>query len=230
MYEKMTGALSAASSNPAILAAVFSSSSAAFSAGADLNEPPPADTIDVPGSFMDTSVGHFMSRVATFDKVLVAVVRGAAVGVGATLLAHCDFVYASETAYVWTPFARSALVPEFASTLLFPLLMGHQRAARLLLSSEKFSAHEAKEANLVTEVFADDKLDAAAAARVAATLSALGGDHAMALKTVRLFKTMLLKPRQQAVMDLIRSEGDEFNRRFYEGDPIRAVAAWRSKL
>ena len=96
-----------------------------------------------------------MNALVDFDKPLIAAVRGAAIGGGTTMLLHCDFVYAGESTRFQMPFINLALVPEFGSSCLVPLTIGHIRAAELILLGAPFDARRAAELGLVTQVVPD---------------------------------------------------------------------------
>jgi enoyl-CoA hydratase/carnithine racemase len=100
-------------------------------------------------------VGEFMYAVLAFSKLLVACVHGPALGIGATLLAHCDYVIASPHAYLETPFAFLGLVPEFCSSVTFPRLFGRQRATAVLMLGQRLSARECAQAGLYSRVVED---------------------------------------------------------------------------
>lgn len=100
-------------------------------------------------------MGEFMYAVLGFSKLLVACVHGPALGIGATLLAHCDYVIASPGAYLETPFARLGLVPEFCSSVTFPRLFGRQRATAVLMLGQRLSARECAQAGLYSRIVED---------------------------------------------------------------------------
>lgn len=126
--------------------------------------------------FLERGVGDtrggpsFLTALDGTDKPIIAAVNGDAVGVGATMLLHCDLVYASTSARFLFPFINLALVPEFGSSLLLPALVGRQRASELLMLGEPFGADRAKEMGFVNDVTEGDALDLAraAAAKIAA--------------------------------------------------------------
>jgi len=133
-----------------------------FSAGVDLSSfGQPLRRSDAFSSGYD----HFMTRLVEFDKPLVAAVQGVGVGIGCTLLFHCDVVYLGEGARLRLPFAALGLVPEGASSYLLAQVVGSRAAAELLLSAEWIDARRALELGIATRVFRDDQVLAAALAK-----------------------------------------------------------------
>src|SRR5262249_47446833 len=100
----------------------------------------------------DSPQSRLMHAMLDFDKPLVAAVHGVAIGGGTTMLLHCDFVYAAENTRFQAPFINLALPPEFGSSCLLPLTIGHHRAAELILLGSQFDAKRAQELGLVTQV------------------------------------------------------------------------------
>ena len=148
MYQTMTEALRAGDADEAVRVTVFLGSEGCFSAGNDL-----ADFLDVTESgTMGGEVLGFLHALAAHEKPLVSGVDGLAIGIGTTIHLHCDLTYASDRTQFRTPFVDLALVPEAASSLLAPRVMGHQRAFALLAAGESLSAAAAREAGLVRAV------------------------------------------------------------------------------
>jgi len=167
MYQAMTDALKAADADEAVRATVFLGSDGCFSAGNDLND----FMAFAMGGTMGREVIDFLHTLATHGKPLVSGVDGLAIGIGTTIHLHCDLTYASARTRFRTPFVDLALVPEAASSLLAPRLMGHQRAFALLAAGDGFSADAAREAGLVYAVVEPGAVEAetlAAACRLAA--------------------------------------------------------------
>ena len=153
MYADAAAALTAAASDATLRVAVITGTADSFTAGNDLKdflENPPADA--------NAPVFRFMRTLATFPKPVIAAVNGMAVGIGTTLLLHCDLAYAVPGAKFHLPFVNIAIVPEFASTLLLPRLIGQARAAELLLLGEAFTADKALSLGLINGVVAPDDL------------------------------------------------------------------------
>ncbi|CAJ0714449.1 2,3-dehydroadipyl-CoA hydratase [Ralstonia edaphis] len=155
MYQTLADALLAAETDPAIRVIVLAGHESVFTAGNDLE-----DFMKNPPKDESAPVHQFLKAISTATKPLIASVSGAAVGVGTTMLLHCDLVYASETAKLSMPFAQLGLCPEAASSLLLPQLAGYHRAADKLLFGEPFDANEARELGLVNRVLPAGELDA----------------------------------------------------------------------
>lgn len=143
MYAAMADALEAVKADPAARVVLFTGGPRVFTAGNDLQ-----DFLD-PGRD-GTAVGRFMQALLHFDKPAMAAVNGYAVGIGTTMLLHCDLVVAATDAKLKMPFVDLGLVPEFGSSMLLPRLVGMQRASALLLMSEMFSGQQAYEFGIAT--------------------------------------------------------------------------------
>lgn len=147
MYGTLADALGSAARDTAVRVVVIQGHELIFSAGNDIN-----DFLSVPPDASDAPVFRFLRSLSTFAKPLVAAVCGPAVGIGTTLLLHCDLVYAGDNAAFSLPFVNLGLCPEAASSLLLPQLMGHQRAAEALLLGEPFTAETALEVGLINRI------------------------------------------------------------------------------
>lgn len=163
MYGAIGEALAAADADPDVRVALITGSDGIFTAGGDLGEfltkPPPGP---------DSPTLKFLDVLAAFSKPLVAAVDGQALGVGSTVLLHCDLVYATTRSVFCFPFVDLGLVPEAASTLLLPRLVGHARAAELTLLAEPFDAAKAERIGIVNElVDSAEALDALVAKKTA---------------------------------------------------------------
>ena len=147
MYQSLADALKEANGDFGIRVVVITHEGPHFTAGNDifdfLNNPP-----HEPGS----PVWNFLQEIHNFTKPLLAAVSGNAIGIGTTMLLHCDITIASETTNFSMPFVNLGLVPEAGATLLFPRLVGYQRAAQILLTGEPFSAEQAVEMGLIAAV------------------------------------------------------------------------------
>jgi enoyl-CoA hydratase/carnithine racemase len=205
MYHAMTAALADASARADIGAVLIAGRGDAFCAGNDLQD-------FTKGPEGGEAAFAFIRAIASFDKPIVAAVQGLAVGVGTTMLFHCDLVYAAPDARFIMPFVNLGIVPEAGSSLLAPSTMGHAKAAAMLLLGEPMDAETADRAGLITAIAAAgnllDHARAKAAAlmgkppqALAATRRLLKGDQAMLLQRIdeeaRLFRDMLGSPEAQ---------------------------------
>ncbi len=153
MYAVMADAVCGADDNPDVRVVVFTGCEDAFTSGNDLK-----DFLNAPATGADSPVTRFLRGLGATSTPIVAAVNGMAVGIGTTMLLHCDFVYAAENARFHLPFINLALVPEAASSLLLPRVAGYRKAAELLLLGEPFDAATGVEAGLVTGIVANDAL------------------------------------------------------------------------
>jgi len=147
MYAALADALEQAEQDAAVRVVVFQGHETIFSAGNDI-----ADFLNNPPAGQDSPVFRFLRNIAAFPKPVIAAVAGPAVGIGTTLLFHCDLVYAGDNAAFSMPFVNLGLCPEAASSLLVPQMMGYHRAAEALLMGEPFMAEAAQEVGLVNRV------------------------------------------------------------------------------
>lgn len=166
MYHALAEVLAHADAEPGVRAVLLAGSGGNFTTGNDIADfqQPLAEGEAHPST-------HFLQALLACSRPLVAAVQGWAVGIGATMLLHCDLVYAGAGARIMFPFVNLGLTPEAGSSLLLPAMMGRQRAAELLLLGEAVEAARARDYGLVNEVLADDALEAHALdkARVLAT-------------------------------------------------------------
>ncbi|MEU4667459.1 enoyl-CoA hydratase-related protein [Amycolatopsis sp. NPDC023774] len=169
----------------------------------------------------DTPVRRFQEALLATRAVVVAAVDGPAVGIGATLLLHCDLVYATERSYLQFPFTSLGLVPEYGSSFVLPHLVGPQRAAELLLFGDRVPAAEAHRLGLVNEVLADA---AALEARVAERTAALAAQPASSLALTR---ELLRDTENTSVRGRMDVESQHFAKLLH--DPA-TVANLRAKL
>jgi len=184
LYDAVVNALTEAAEVSACRVAVLTGNGSAFSAGQDLKEMAQIVTGEVSP---DAAKGFrgLLDAVQAFEKPLMAAVNGVGVGLGFTLLPHCDLVFMADDARLRVPFAELGVPPEAASSYMFPRTIGWQRAARLLFTGEWMSAQEAVEAGLALAHFpADSLLDETLA--VARTIAAMPPDAVMASKRLLL--------------------------------------------
>jgi enoyl-CoA hydratase/carnithine racemase len=162
MYAAAAAALKAADKDPAVRVVIIIGTADSFAAGNDLK-----DFLENPPTTPDAPVFQFMNTLATFPKPVIAAVNGVAVGIGTTMLLHCDLAYAVPTAKFQLPFVSLAIVPEYASTLLVPRMVGPARAAELLLLGEAFTAERALEVGFINAIVPADQLLSHAMAKAA---------------------------------------------------------------
>ena len=155
MYADLAEAVTAAGADTACRVLLFQGHETIFSAGNDIE-----DFLNNPPATEEASVFAFLRAISTCEKPVMAAVCGPAVGIGATLLLHCDLVYAGDNAAFSMPFVNLGLVPEAASSLLVPQLMGYHRAAEVLLMGEPFMAEAALEVGFVNRVVAPTETNA----------------------------------------------------------------------
>ena len=217
MYALLTEALLAAERDDAVRVVLFHGKPDLFTAGNDIE-----DFMQRPPQDEGTPVFRFLDAASRAAKPLVAAVNGPAVGIGATLLLHCDLVYVGDNARFRLPFVSLGLVPEFASSYLLPMIAGYHRAAELLLLGEAFGPDEALAAGFVTRVVpATQTLDTAwAAARKLAALPA---------KSVRTTKALLKGAHAAAVQNQMQLEGRHFREMVSEPAAREAFAAFIEK-
>ena len=150
MYSSLAEHLRRAAGDFGIRCVLIRAEGANFTAGNDIN-----DFIESSGEVQDSEGFDFLTQICDFPKPIVALVQGQAIGIGTTMLLHCDVVIADLTAVFSMPFVTLGLVPEAGSSYLFPQLVGYQRASHLLLTGESFGAQEAVDMGLVTALAAN---------------------------------------------------------------------------
>lgn len=150
MYGQLAQSLNSAASDTEIRAVVITSEGEHFTAGNDIT-----DFMENPPTDESSEVAKFLGAILEFPKPLLAAVKGNAVGIGTTMLLHCDVVVASPTAKFSMPFASLGLVPEGGSSLLFPALVGYQRAIKIFMTGESFDATQAFEMGLIAAIDVD---------------------------------------------------------------------------
>jgi enoyl-CoA hydratase/carnithine racemase len=217
MYGAMADALAQAEADAATRVVVIQGDATIFSAGNDIG-----DFLNQPPAGMDSPVFRFLRGIAGFPKPLIAAVCGPAVGIGTTLLFHCDLVYAGDNAAFSMPFVNLGLCPEAASSLLVPQMLGYHRAAEALLMGEPFMAEAALEVGLVNRVLppteANNYAQAQARKLAAKPLSSL-------IETKRLMK----KGQSQLVLQQMAEEGASFGRMLREPAAREAFGAFMEK-
>ena len=217
MYAAMADAVALAATDASVRVVLFQGHESIFSAGNDIG-----DFLNQPPSTQESPVFRFLRGIATFEKPLLAAVAGPAVGIGTTMLFHCDLVYAGDNAAFSMPFVNLGLCPEAASRLLAPRMFGYHRAAEALLMGEPFFAEAAQEVGLVNRVVPPTEVNGYAQAQArklaAKPLSSL-------IATKRLMKG----GDQQAVLQMMDEEGRDFGRMLREPAAKEAFGAFMEK-
>jgi enoyl-CoA hydratase/carnithine racemase len=221
MYEAMEQALIAAREDATVRAVLITGQPGVFTSGNDIEDfmqRAPGQGSDA----MDSPVFRFMRALVACDKPVVAAVTGAAIGIGTTLLLHCDFVYVSDEARLAMPFVALGLVPEFGSSLLVPQLMGGRRAAEKLLLGDPFTPEQAVECGIANAVLPAGEV-VAHARRIAERFNHLPPG------AVREAKQLLRAPQQAALLAQIAAEGAIFARRLRSPEATEAFQAFFQK-
>jgi enoyl-CoA hydratase/carnithine racemase len=188
-----------------------------FSAGNDIE-----DFLKNPPGPGDSPQARLMNALVDFDKPLIAAVHGVAIGGGTTMLTHCDFVYAGESAKFQMPFINLAVVPEFGSSWSIPARIGHIRAAELILLALPFDAKRAAELGFVTQVVLDQSLmtTATEAARKLA---------AKPLHALQASKRLMKRPFREQIKAAIDAENHEFSTQVRSEEAREAFGAFLEK-
>ena len=215
MYGALADHLAEATEDAGVRAVVLCGEGGSFTAGNDLFDfmmDPPRDETSPVFRFLHAAVG--------FPKPLIAAVEGVAIGIGTTLLLHCDLAYAAPSARFKMPFTDLGLVPEAGSSLLIPRLAGGVRASELLLMGDAFDAETAREIGLINAVVADP------------VTHAMERAQALALKppaAVRQSKALLRAPLRERVLETIREEAALFVERLQSEEAQEAFTAFMEK-
>jgi enoyl-CoA hydratase/carnithine racemase len=216
MWRDMREALAEAQANDGVRVVIVTGAGDAFSAGQDISE---MSGIDTGGSDADNGFSRFMDRLCEFDKPLVAAVNGVGVGIGITLLLHCDYVYIADGARLRAPFITLGVVPEAASSYLFPAVIGYRNAVDLLYESDFVSAERAVELGLATQLCEPQQL-----LDVARTKAAhLAGKP---MGSLRKTKKLLLATRADQVRAARAREDEAFVGRIGSPENIEAITAF----
>ena len=217
MYDAMTEAIQAALADNTVRALLITGQPGIFTSGNDLE-----DFMQRPPLSEDSPVFGFMRALVECDKPVVAAVTGAAVGIGTTMLLHCDLVYVSDEARLAMPFVALGLVPEFASSLIAPQLMGQAKAAEKLLLGDPFNGADAVELGIATAVLPADEV-MTHARRVAERFNTLPAG------AVRDTKRLLRAASREAILKAIQTEGALFAKRLRSAEAQEAFQAFFQK-
>ena len=215
MYSQLGEALQQADNDPEINAILITGSAECFTAGNDI-----ADFIQEPPSDLDSPVFRFMRSLLECRKPVIAGVAGAAVGIGTTLLLHCDLVYISADAKLRMPFVNLGLCPEFGSSLILPRLLGQAKAAELLLLGEAFTGEQAAAWGIATRALESGEAALAKAREVALRFETL------APEAVRISKQLMKAPDQVLLRKVVEEEGKLFTQRLRSPEAIAALTGF----
>ncbi|MBV7477553.1 enoyl-CoA hydratase-related protein [Pseudomonas sp. PDM31] len=199
MYDSLSETLKAAGVDDDVRVVVITGGPECFTAGNDL-----ADFLQAPPKDLDAPAFRFMAAVVALDKPLIAAVCGAAIGIGTTLLPHCDLVMATRNSRFATPFVKLGLCQEFAASLLLPQRLGHGYASRLLLGGEGIDGEQAHAQGLCTHLF-DKGQDCLAFARDYAERLATASPGAL-----QTAKRLMKAPLRDSVLGIIKEENQNF--------------------
>ena len=217
MYQLFADALRTGETDSSVRAIVISGQPGIFTAGNDLedfmNNPPHGDV---------SPVFQFLHAISHAQKPIVAAVRGAAIGVGTTMLLHCDLVYAGASAKFSMPFSQLGLCPEAASSLLFPQMVGYHRAAEKLLLGEGFGAEEACIMGLVNRVLADDAV-------LEHTMKQAGKLATLPASSIRMTKKLMKRDAMPAIEARMTTEGEAFVAMLSSPEAKEAFGAFLAK-
>lgn len=214
MYTQLAEALEQADADSAISAVLLQGSSECFTAGNDIG-----DFLEQPPSDLDSPPFHFMKSLLNCRKPVIAAVAGAAVGIGTTLLLHCDLVYVSRDAHLRMPFVNLGLCPEFGSSLILPRLLGHAKAAQLLLLGEGFSGEQAAQWGIATQALPSGEAALAKAREIAERFESL------APGAVQVTKQLMKSVDREQLRQVIEEEGALFTQRLRSPEAIAALSA-----
>ena len=216
MYAALADAIEGAAGDDGIRLITIEGAGEDFTAGNDLADfladMPPPGTTDIP-------VWRLLRALAKNEVPVLAAVHGNAVGIGTTMLFHCDLVLAEEGSRFVMPFVDLGLVPEAASSLILPRLAGRRRAARYLLLGESFGAEEAREFGLVSHVVPKGELDSALASKVEALLAKPG-------QALRLTQRLLRRSNTEEILERMELENGHFGERLQSDEVKQAIAAF----
>ena len=217
MYQAMADAIEAAQGDAAVRAILITGQPGIFTSGNDIE-----DFMQRPPQSEESAVFRFMKALVNSDKPVVAAVTGAAVGIGTTLLLHCDFVYVSDEARLAMPFVGLGLVPEFASSLIVPALMGGRRAAEKLLLGDPFTGADAVECGIASAVLPAGEV-VNHARRVAERFNTLPPG------AVRDSKRLMRGPQRELILKTITEEAQLFGQRLRSPEAMEAFQAFFQK-
>jgi enoyl-CoA hydratase/carnithine racemase len=214
MYDVMTAAMHDAENDTSVRIVVFAANGAAFTAGNDL-----VDFMQAPPTGPESSVFRFLVALREAKKPLVAAVQGTAIGIGVTMLLHCDAVYAANVAKFSAPFSKLGLCPEAGSSLLLPAMAGHAKAAEVLMFGDTFDAAFARDIGLVSTVVASSELMAFVEKRCAVLLQRPPA-------SLRLTKELMRAPMRAQLQAVMEQEAVHFMERLGSAEAREAFTSF----
>ncbi|MGY2270314.1 MULTISPECIES: enoyl-CoA hydratase-related protein [Pseudomonas] len=215
MYTQLAEALEQADADEGIRCVLIQGSSDCFTAGNDIG-----DFLEQPPSDLDSPPFYFMKSLLNCRRPVIAAVAGAAVGIGTTLLLHCDLVYISRDARLRMPFVNLGLCPEFGSSLILPRLLGHAKAAELLLLGEGFTGEQAAAWGIATEALGSGEAALAKAREMAQRFETL------APGAVQVTKQLMKGVDREQLRQVIEEEGALFVQRLKSPEAIAALSGF----
>jgi len=218
MYTAMTESLEQARGDDGVRVVLFRGKGGTFTSGNDLG----AFLDDPPATWQENPAFGFIFALANFTKPMVAAIDGYAVGIGATMLFHCDFAYASSDAVFKFPFVNLGIVPEAGASMLLPRSLGRRRASELLMLGEKFDAEVAKDAGLVNDVVAPGEVHERARA-IAERLAA------MAPQALSRTRHLMREAEQEQLRALMIHEAEWVTEALHGPEVKEALTAFMEK-
>jgi enoyl-CoA hydratase/carnithine racemase len=217
MYVALAKIFNDAAEDPIIRAVLWHGAGDSFCAGNDVE-----DFLKNPPGPGESPQSRLMQALLYFDKPVVAAVQGAAIGGGTTMLTHCDFVYAGESAKFQMPFVNLAVVPEFGSSCTLPARIGHIRAAELILLALPVDARRAADLGFVTQAVPDQNLLATASETVRKLA-------AKSPSAVQASKRLMKQPFREQIKAAMKAENEEFSAQIRSADAKEALTAFLEK-
>jgi enoyl-CoA hydratase/carnithine racemase len=218
MYSGMAEVLVQADQDKSVRAVLITGDEGCFTSGNDV-----ADFIQAPPSGLNSEVFQFMQALFEFSKPVVAAVNGPAVGIGTTMLLHCDLVYVSRDAKLKMPFVNLGLCPEYGSSLILPRLLGHARAAELLLLGQSFTGEQAAAWGIANQAMDSGEATLARAREMALRFQQL------APAAVADSKRLMRAPDREQLRLVIEEEGALFGQRLRSPEAIEALTAFMQR-
>ncbi|RKH39954.1 enoyl-CoA hydratase [Corallococcus sicarius] len=217
MYEAATAALQEADRRDDVRVVLLSGAGGAFTAGNDIG-----DFVEHPPAGEDSAVFRYLRALSSMEKPVLAAVEGAAVGIGTTMLLHCDYVVAGEKARFSMPFVNLGLCAEGASSLLLPRMAGFALASELLMFGDPFNAETALRAGIINKAVPEAQLKEVATER-ARSLAA------RPMEALKVTKRLIRGPLREQVQETLKREGVEFIQRLHSDEAREALMSFMTR-